>query len=43
MTECGRCGDCCEDLELNFTKKDLRAFLLAWRVDAGGPVSARPR
>jgi Fe-S-cluster containining protein len=29
VTECNRCGDCCEHLRLNFTKRALRRFLAA--------------
>ena len=34
MTECNRCGDCCENMELNFTKGELRDFV-ARRGDGG--------
>ncbi len=27
MTDCNRCGDCCENLTLNFTKAELAAFV----------------
>ncbi len=34
LTDCNRCGDCCENLRLNVTKRALRAFLVErdrWR------------
>ncbi len=38
MTECNRCGDCCEHLTIAFTKVQLRAFLVAAE---GRPGTAR--
>jgi Fe-S-cluster containining protein len=35
MTECNRCGHCCEHLQLNFTKAELRAYV----GDTGGSAS----
>ena len=38
MTECNRCGDCCENLQLNFTKAELRAFVRETADHASTPV-----
>ena len=39
MTECSRCGDCCENLQLNFTKRELRAYVTDVGDDAATPVT----
>jgi len=35
MTECNRCGECCENMPLNLTKRQLRAVLAEASGDAG--------
>jgi len=37
MTECNRCGDCCENMPLNVTKKQLRRYLATEATRPGGP------
>ncbi len=39
MTECNRCGSCCENLQLNFTKAELRAFARGGDAVATTPLT----